>query len=502
MNTRYKYALKDEIVYYVSYLLNTNSQKAEMTEEQLRKRYVTEYGRQLKDDLSISHMSIVEVLALARAKNVSQRSNVSETVVEKPSVPQKQEVNAVSKAPKQPQAPKQKPKAPEQQSKAVVQEEIVVKEVAQKQSIDKPSLLSEKDRAKILAAVDESSVDDVFDDSSSERNTPISNISSDIDDYLIDEPPRRKVNEHAAICFTPQPSVDQAPQSPVKKVVQPSVDKDAQSPVKKVLQPSVDKDAQSPVKKALQPSVDKDAQSPVKKALQPSVDKDPQSPVKKALQPSVDKDPQSPVKKVLQPSVDKDAQSPVKKALQPSVDKDPQSPVKKVLQPSVDKDPQSPVDTTPQSPVDKPSPPTPQAPSQSTPKATLQPTTNEQLNSRLSHLSVTSPMSYKSGMTGDHFISMSPHPARLSAAREMHNVVQQIILDVEQSIKNGCIKIQECLYAAEKNVPQSLTSEEFYRCYSKCIPERQRLTCVQLQRLMFGLVDAANRIEEVHSNEI
>ncbi|KAI6212801.1 hypothetical protein M3Y94_00072000 [Aphelenchoides besseyi] len=364
-----------------------------MTEEQLRKKYAAEYGRPLRDDLQLAHMNMIEVLALARAKAVPQKSKVSEPVVVKPPIAQKQAASVV-------------PKAPEPQPNAPVQQKIVEKEVVQKQSVEKMTSLSEKDRAKILAAGDESSVDGVHDDLSSERNTPISNLSSDLDDYLVDEPPRRKVNGLASICLTPQPPVEESPQ----------------------------------------PQVDKCSESSLDNSSQPPLDECPQSPFSKALDRLVDK--------------------------------------------------------ASRLTLQVPSQSTPQMLSQSTPKATFQPPINEQLNSRLSYLTPTSPMSYKSVMSANNFMSMSPRPSRVSAARQMHNVIQQIILEVEQSIKTGHKKLQECFNAAETNVSQSLVSEEFHRCYSKCIPERQQLTCVQLQRLMLGLVDAANRVAEVYNNEI
>ncbi|KAI6185630.1 hypothetical protein M3Y98_00044500 [Aphelenchoides besseyi] len=335
MSTGYNQALKDEIVDYVTYLLKNNSQKAEMTEEQLRKRYVTAYGRPLHDDLSMLHMSISEVLALARAKNVSQRSNVSETVVEKPPVPQKQEVSAVSKA-------------PEQHSKAMVQKKIVEKEVVQKQSADKPSLLNEKETAKIVGNVSSDS-EEFLSSVSSERNSPISINSTDVDKYCNKRSPT-VIDRLPPYCHTPIPWRHKSPES--------------------------------------------------------------------------------------------------------------------------------------------------------TPQVTAPSTVSDQLNSCLSQLSLTSPMSYKSVMNETHFMSMSPHPARLSSARQMHNVIQQIILDVEQSIKKGLMKIRECLNASDNNITQSLTSDEFYRCYSKCIPERQRLTRVQLQRLLNGLVDAANCVEDAYNDEL
>ncbi|KAI6212883.1 hypothetical protein M3Y94_00082200 [Aphelenchoides besseyi] len=130
MSARYNHALKDEVVNYVSYLLKSNSQKSEMAEEQLRKKYEAEYGRPLREDLQVLHMSMAEVLALARAKDGYQKSNVSELEVENSPIAQKKAVSVVSKA-------------REQQPKAPLQEKMVEKKKSRKRLVETPSLLSD-----------------------------------------------------------------------------------------------------------------------------------------------------------------------------------------------------------------------------------------------------------------------------------------------------------------------------------------------------------------------
>ncbi|KAI6237775.1 hypothetical protein M3Y95_00300400 [Aphelenchoides besseyi] len=340
MSARYNHALKDEVVNYVSYLLKSNSQKSEMAEEQLRKKYEAEYGRPLREDLQVLHMSMAEVLALARAKDGYQKSNVSELEVENSPIAQKKAVSVVSKA-------------REQQPKAPLQEKMVEKKKSRKRLVETPSLLSDDGKKNSFDVSSDS--EEFLSNSSSERNTPMSNNSTDPENYRNKESPRPTINQLPPICRTPSP----------------------------------------------------------------------------------------------------------------------------------------PLNTT--------TAPSPQVTAQSTPQVTAKSTVSEQMNSRLS---LTSPASYKSVMTADNFMSMSSQPSGVSAARQMHNVVQKIILEVEQSIRNGRMKIQECLHASDKQVTQSLTSDEFYRHYVNCIPERQRLTCVQLQRLLVGLVDAANCVEDAFNDEL